>query len=158
MSDASFHDADPGPLALIAQDADDLLVVSALLQDAILTGADITYDTQKRYLALLVNRFRWEDAEQARRESRPYERVRAVLMISDVMRVQSDGIARGDKDLVLELLSITWQPEQDGAGRILLQFSGDGSLALDVECLNLDLRDVTQPYLAPSGKAPHHPE
>lgn len=158
MSDASFHDADPSPLALMAQDRDDLLVISALAQDAILTGADMTYDARRRYVALLINRFRWEDADQARRESRPYERVRAVLMISDVLRVQSDGIAQGDKDLVLELLGITWQPGEDGAGRLLLQFSGDGQLALDAECLNLELRDVTQPYLAPSGKAPHHPD
>lgn len=158
MSDAGFHDADPGPLALMVQDAEDLLVVSALLQDGILTGADITYDTQRRFLALLVNRFRWEDADQARRQSRPYERVRAVLMISDVMRVQSDGIARGDKDLVLELLNITWQPGEDGAGQVVLQFSGDGTLALDVECLNIDVRDVTQPYLALSRMEPGHPD
>lgn len=158
MTDAGFHDADSGPLSLMVHDQDDLLVVSALLQDAIMTGADISYDAHKRYLALLLNRFRWEDAEQARRETRRYERVRAVLMISDVMRVQSDGIERGDSDLVLQLLNITWQPADDGTGRVILQFSGDGSIALDVECLNMDLRDVTQPYLAPSGKAPHHPD
>lgn len=158
MTDAGFHDADSGPLSLMVHDQDDLLVVSALLQDAIMTGTDISYDAHKRYLALLLNRFRWEDAEQARRETRRYERVRAVLMISDVMRVQSDGIERGDSDLVLQLLNITWQPADDGTGRVILQFSGDGSIALDVECLNMDLRDVTQPYLAPSGKAPHHPD
>ena len=158
MSDASFHDADPAPLALKAEDAEDLLIVSALAQDAILPVGEIAYDRRRRCLALLLNRFRWEDADQAARENRPYERVRAVMAVSDVLRVQSDGIDRKDTDLVLELLRIDWEPAEDGAGRVLLQFAGDGTLALDVECLNIDLSDVTQPYVAPSGKAPRHPD
>ena len=158
MSDASFHDADPAPLALKAEDAEDLLIVSALAQDAILPVSEIAYDRRRRCLALLLNRFRLEDVDQAARENRPYERVRAVMAVSDVLRVQSDGIDRKDTDLVLELLRIDWEPAEDGAGRVLLQFAGDGTLALDVECLNIDLRDVTQPYVAPSGKAPRHPD
>lgn len=158
MSDASFHDADPAPLALRVQDDQDLLVMSALVQDAVLPMAEISYDRRRRQLALLLNRFRWEDADQARRQKRAYERVRSLLVVSDVMRVQSDGIDRRDTDLVLALLNVEWQPGQDGAGRVLLQFAGDGTLALDVECLNIDLRDVTQPYIAPSGQAPHHPD
>ena len=106
MTDARFADADPAPLALMAGDADDLVVISALVQDAVLQVTDISYEPRHRQLALLVNRFRWEDAEQARREDRPYERVRAVLLISDVQKVQSDGIDRRDTDLVLELLAL----------------------------------------------------
>lgn len=158
MTDASFRDADPAPLALRVADAEDLLVVSALVQDAILPATEMSYDARQRQLALLLNRFRWEDAEAARREGRPFERVRAVLLISDVLRVSSDGIDRKDRDLVLELLALRWQPGEDGTGRLLLEFAGDGTLAVAVECLNLELRDVTQPYLAPSGRAPGHPE
>lgn len=158
MADARFQDADPAPLALMASDAEDLAVIATLAQDAVLPVTEIAYDARHRQLALLLNRFRWEDAEAARRENRPYERVRAVLLIGDVQRVQSDGVDRKDRDLILELLTLQWQPGQDGAGRLLLEFAGDGTLAVDAECLNVELRDVTRPYLAPSGKLPRHPD
>lgn len=155
--DARFADADPRPMALRAEDEADLRIMSALVQDAILPGTEINHDPRARRLALLVNRFRWEDADQARAEARGVERVRSLLIVNDVMRVQSDGVAR-DADTVLELLSMDWQPGEDGTGRLVLNFAGDGTLAADVECINLDLRDVTRPYLAPSGKVPQHPE
>ncbi|MDB6180621.1 DUF2948 family protein [Paracoccus fistulariae] len=157
VEDARFADADPRPLALKAEDQDDLRVISALLQDAILPASEISYDARARRLALLINRFRWEDADMARAEGRPFERVQSVLVIGDVMKLVSDGVDR-DADTVLELLAINWQPGQDGTGRLSLEFAGDGTLAADVECINLDLRDVTRPYLAVSGKAPSHPE
>ncbi|WP_207100648.1 DUF2948 family protein [Paracoccus shandongensis] len=155
--DARFADADPAPLALMAEDEQDLRILSALLQDAILPASEMSYDPRGRTLALLLNRFRWEDAEQAAAEGRDYERVRSVLLIRDVQRVLSDGISR-DADTVLELLAMVWQPGPDGTGRLLLEFAGDGTLAAELECINIDLRDVTRPYRAVSGKAPAHPD
>lgn len=155
--DARFADADPRPLALRAEDADDLKIVSALVQDAVLPASEIGYDAKARRLALLINRFRWEDADQARAEGRGFERVRALLTIGDVLRVRTDGVDR-DADTVLELLALTWEAGEDGTGRLSLDFAGDGTMVADVECIAVDLRDVTRPYLAPSGKAPHHPE
>ena len=60
--------------------------------------------------------------------------------------------------MILSLLSLAWEPGEDGTGRITLTLAGDGAIALDVECLNLSLQDVTRPYIAPSGKAPDHPD
>ncbi|MDO5630953.1 MAG: DUF2948 family protein [Paracoccus sp. (in: a-proteobacteria)] len=156
-NDASFADGAPQALALRAEDADDLAIISALTQDAILPVSEIIVDARARQLALLLNRFRWEDAEAAAREERPYERVRSVLLIHDALRVQSDGITR-DSDTVLELLTISWQPGEDGTGRMVLDFAGDGALAVDCECVNVELRDVTRPYAAPSGLRPAHPD
>ena len=85
------------------------------------------------------------------------ERVRAVLMIGDVMRVATSGIDRSDKDLVLSLLDIAFEPGADGTGTLLLTLAGDGAIRLEVECLDLLLRDVERPYAAPSGKVPSHP-
>ena len=76
----------------------------------------------------------------------------------DVSQVEGDGIDRADTDLVLELLSLRWQPGDDGTGHLLLEFAGDGTLAVHVECLNVELRDVTRPYIAPSGREPQHPD
>ncbi|MDP5306052.1 DUF2948 family protein [Paracoccus spongiarum] len=157
VRDASFRDADPRPIALRAEDAEDLRIMSALVQDAVLTGADIRHDARQRRLALLINRFRWEDADQARAEGRPFERVRALLVVNDVLGLQSDGIAR-DEATVLELLALEWLPGADGTGRLSLSFAGDGTLMAEVECINLDLRDMTRPYVAPSGRAPAHPD
>lgn len=157
IEDARFRDADPRPLALLAVDEDDLKIMSTLVQDAILPASEISYDPKARRLALLVNRFRWEDADQARADGRPFERVRALLIVNDVQRLQSDGIDR-DADTVLAILALTWRPGQDGTGRLLLDFAGDGTLAADAECINVELRDVTRPYFAPSGKAPAHPD
>ena len=156
MSDASFHDADQGPLMLRAEGPEDVAVLSMLVQDAVLTGADVTFDRKRRQLAMLINRFRWEDVEDAQREGRPFERVRALLVVSDITGIRSDGIDRGDDDEVLSLLSLIWTPGADGTGQLQLDFAGDGTIQVDAECISIDLRDVTRPYLAPSGHKPSH--
>jgi hypothetical protein len=58
---------------------------------------------------------------------------------------------------VLSLMALEFQPGAEGAGRLVLTLAGDGAVALEVECLEVSLRDVTRPYAAPSGKAPVHP-
>ncbi|WP_193142629.1 DUF2948 family protein [Meridianimarinicoccus sp. MJW13] len=156
MSDARFEDGAEQPLRLLAETADDLAILSALVQDAVFPGSEMTYRPGKREFALLLNRFRWEDRETAKRQKRPFERVQSVLLVGDVLKVASQGIDRDDTDTVLSLLSVTFDPAQDGAGEILLTLAGDGAIRLTVECLNLHLRDVTKPYVAPSGKAPDH--
>jgi hypothetical protein len=74
------------------------------------------------------------------------------------MRVSSQGIDREDGDLVLSLLSIAFEPGEDGAGRLELVLAGDGAIALEVEAIDVTLRDVTRPYTAPSRRVPEHPD
>ncbi|WP_378945065.1 DUF2948 family protein [Paracoccus sp. R86501] len=155
--DARFSDADPRPLTLKAEDEVDLRILSSLAQDAILPATKISHDPKARRLALLLNRFRWEDADAARTEGRDFERVQSLLVVNDVMRLISDGVDR-DADTVLSLLAISWTAGEDGTGHLSLDFAGDGTIVAEVECINLDLRDVTRPYRAVSGKAPSHPE
>ena len=157
MTDARYADAGPDmSLAIRAEDAEDLRILATLAQDAVLTAGDMLHDGRTRRFSLLLNRFRWEDAEAARREGRPYERVRSLLVISDALRVRHDGIDRADPGTVLSLLDIGWQPGEDGTGILTLSFAGDGTIAIDAECLSVDLRDVTRPYLAVSGDMPRH--
>lgn len=156
MTDASFEDGVEAPLALIAADADDLRVMSALLQDAVLMISDMRYDAKRREFGLLLNRFRWEDQAAAERAGRAYERVRCMLVFGDVLAVRSQGISQQDKDTVLSLLSVSFEPGEDGTGRVLLTLAGDGEVALDVESVNATARDVTRPYAAPSRKMPRH--
>lgn len=155
--DARFEDGAEGPLRLKAEDGEDVAVIAALVQDAVLAGTDMAYERGRRRFSLLLNRFRWEDKPAAERQGREFERVRAVLAIDDVMGVARQGLDPKDGDMVLSLLTLSWEPGEDGAGRLILTFSGDGALALDVEAVNIVLQDVTRPYRAPSGKAPGHP-
>lgn len=148
--DARFEDAGDGPVALRALEAEDVPVISALVQDAVFPAAEMRWDPARRRFAVLINRFRWE-----RREGAP-ERVQAVLAVEDVLKVSSQGIDRKDPDLVFSILALTWTPSEDGMGRLEVVLAGDGAIALDVEALEITLKDVTQPYGAISGKAPEH--
>lgn len=157
-ADATFEEGAERPVMLRAETPEDLLVISALAQDAVLPITEIRWDRRARKLALLINRFRWEDKPGAEARHRRYERVRALLVVSDVTGIASQGIDRNDRDTILSILSLIWEPGADGTGRVVLTLSGDGAIAASVECLDVDLRDVTRPYLAPSHHAPKHPD
>lgn len=151
--DAKFEEGGEAPLNLGARDAPDLQVLSSLAQDAVFAAAEMAWYPRARRFALLVNRFRWEDPG---RERHGAERVRAVLAIDNVLKVSSQGIDRRDKGLILSLLSVTFEPGEDGAGDVVLTLAGDGAIRLSVEALEVTLKDVTRPYRAPSGKVPGH--
>ena len=157
MTDARFEDGEDRPLHLMATDADDLKVIAALVQDSIFPITEMSFDRRTRRFALMLNRFRWEDAEAARRAGRGVERVRAVLLVQDVLAARTQGIDRRDRDTILSLLSVEFQPAAEGAGTVVLTLAGDGAIALEVEALDMALTDVSRPYLAPSGKVPSHP-
>ena len=158
MTDARFEDGAEAPLYLAAQEPDDLPVIASLVQDAVFPITEMRYSPGRRRFALLLNRFRWEDLEAAERAGRAYERVRALLVVDGVLKVRSQGIDRRDKDTVLSLLDLAFVPGADGAGRIELTLAGDGAIALEVEALEVTLKDVTRPYVAPSHRVPEHPE
>ena len=156
MSDARFEDGDEVPLRLVAQDAEGLTVIAALLQDAVFPITEMSLVRQKRRFALMLNRFRWEYREAAEKAGQPFERVQSLLVFEDVLAVQTQGIDRTAPDTILSLLDITFAPGTDGNGLVTLILAGDGAIALQVEALDAALRDVTRPYLAPSGKIPTH--
>ena len=156
MTDARFEDGGDRPLRLKALDADDLSVISALVQDAIFPAAEVSYSRKDRRFAILLNRFRWEDLDDAGNRQRDVERVQSVLLVEDVMAVQAQGVPQGDADTVLSLLSVVFEPGEDGTGRLVLTLAGDGAFACEVEALEVVLKDVTRPYIAPSRKIPSH--
>lgn len=151
--DAKFEDGAEAPLNLGAMDPEDLQVISSLAQDAIFPITEMTWRAGERRFALLINRFRWED--QGRTRHAP-ERVQSLLVVDNVLRVASQGIDRSDRDTVLSLLSVTFEPGEEGSGHLILTLAGDGAIRLEIEALEVTLKDVTRPYRAPSGKAPDH--
>ena len=156
--DARFEDGGEAPLRLMAYDAEDLAVISALAQDAVFPATEMRWQPARRRFAALINRFRWEDVEQAARRRQPVERTQSLLVVSDVEKVQTQGVDPSEKDLVMSLLSVSFEPGEDGTGRVILTLAGDGAIALAVEALDVVLQDVTRPYVAPSRHTPRHPE
>ncbi|MBO9453394.1 DUF2948 family protein [Tropicibacter sp. R16_0] len=156
MVDATFEDGREAPLNLGALDDEDLKVISTLAQDAVFPITEMSWRASERRFALLLNRFRWEDEDAARKRGRAFERVQSVLVVDNVLKVASQGIDRSDKDMVLSLLSVEFEAGEDGAGHVLLTLAGDGAIRLQVEALEVSLKDVTRPYLAPSKHVPSH--
>ena len=154
--DARFEEGGERPLRLRALDAEDLEVISTFVQDGVFLRRDAHWSIGQRRFALLLNRFRWEDLAHAERSRRSFERVRSVLSIEDALRVRSSGLEYVDGDTVLSVLSLSWTAGEDGTGAVELILAGDGAIRVEVETLEVVLRDVTRPYRAPSGKAPRH--
>ena len=154
--DAGFNDALDRPLNLGAQDAEDLQVISSLTQDAVLTVDDLKWNRAERQLVFLLKRFRWEDVELAKQQGRDPERVQSLLVIQNATGLASQGIDRKQADIVLSLMSLEYSGAEDGVGDLILTFSGDGALKAQVDGLDVALRDVTRPYVAPSKQVPNH--
>lgn len=138
-------------LRLLAQDAEDLAVISAALQDAVAKIGDIRWDAQGRTLTLACNRFRWEAGGK-----KTGERVRAALQLGDVTGVQARNLKRDAKGAIVELLAISFEPGEAPGGTVLLTFAGGGDLRVAVDCLDVVLADVSEPWATP--RRPGHAE
>ena len=133
---------------LLALDTEDLAVLSAHCQDAVLKISGIRYLAAEKRFILELNRFVWEKGVQQK------ERRKSVLHFERVEKVQSQGINQNDKDHALSLLAIIFKPTQNPAGIIDLIFSGDFQLRLNVECIEAQLTDMLASWEASS--APRH--
>lgn len=132
------------PLRLMAGDAEDLGVISTILQDAVAKLGDFAYLPGERRFAFVANRFVWECA--ADRQAGPFARVRAGAHFDDVRAAKFQHLRTDAKDAVVELLSIRFEPREDAAGEVILDFAGGGAVLLDVESVNAFLSDMSDPW------------
>ncbi len=143
------------PLRLRAEDAGDLQILAATVQDAIGLVGDIVYDSTARRFALPLNRFRWERGTKAG----PSQRVRAILGFDSVLGAQFRGVRRSPPGAALVLLTLGFAPRdaadpENPAGTIVLTFAGGGEIRLDVECVDATLADISRPW--PAKSRPRH--
>ncbi len=157
MVDASFSDGAENPVRLRAENAEDLAVISALIQDAVGQNGETSWQPRKHRFALLLNRFRWEDKDAAKAQNRRFERVQSTLVIDGALKVGGEGLNPVDKEQVFALLALEFSPSEDGAGTLSLILQGDGAIRLEVECIDVTLTDVSRPYLARAKHEPAHP-
>ncbi|MGH6735065.1 MAG: DUF2948 family protein [Methyloceanibacter sp.] len=140
------------PLKLLALDEEDLAVVSSHLQDAVVRVGDLAYlPSQKRFAAVL-NRFDWEGVGEGTKD---YRRRRTALRFDRVLAAQHKDLRPDFKDRVLSLLAISFEAEDPPSGNITLLFSGDVTIQLKVECLEVELRDLGPAW--PTSRKPEHP-
>ncbi len=130
---------------LIALDAEDLGVVSANVQDAIVRMADMTFRAKEKRFVLVCNRF---DALAAMRAGgaadEVFTRRRAGLRFERVLSAQVAGLDLRDASRFLVMLSATYEPlaGKEPEGYVMLTFAGDAAVRLHVECIEAELRDL----------------
>ncbi|HVW72153.1 MAG TPA: DUF2948 family protein [Rhizomicrobium sp.] len=138
-------------LKLAAADAEDLEVVSARLQDAVLKLKNVSWQPKRRRFAAVVNRLQWENGGSTR--------VRAGLHFDGVLKVQSQKVKLGADEAVVSLLALRFTPNggEDPGGVIELVLAGGGAFRLTVECIDAELADMTSSWAA-RGKPDHESE
>ena len=144
-------------LKLIAFDADDLAVISAHLQDALVRVGDLAWLPAERRFAAVGSRFDWADAlKVGGNSSASYLRRQAGLRFERVRGARLLGIDVRRKDAILSLLAIGFEPSEPPAGHVFLRFADGAAIRLEVECIEAELKDLGPVWRAAS--MPKHDE
>jgi len=134
---ATSFDTAPA-LRLHALDSEDLALLSAHVQDALVRVGDIAYVPAKRRFALVGSRFDWAAEMEGR-----LERCRSGLHFEGVQSVRCQRVSRDQPDVILDLLAVTFEPGPEApGGTIRLTFAGGAVICLDVECVEAQLCDI----------------
>jgi hypothetical protein len=129
------------PLRLVALDGDDIQIVSAHLQDALVRTADIHWRPSERRVIVGLNRFDWEGA--AAGNGSQFRRCQSVLRFERVLSCKCRNVeCNRDRSEALNLLTVAFSEADAPAGVITLTFSGGAALRLEVECLEAELADL----------------
>jgi hypothetical protein len=133
-------------LRLVAFDPEDLAVISAHLQDSLLQVGDIAYLPKERRFAIQVRRYDWEAATPQRRLT--------CMHFENVTGVRVRGIDRSNTDAVLNLLAIAFEEKDSPSGTATLIFAEGGAIQVDLECIEMQMKD-TGPVWAAESRPSH---
>jgi len=142
----------PEQLKLTALDADDLGVISAACQDALVAVRDCAYFKDEKRFVLLLNRFRWEADPTV---EAAYSRTHSALVFNEVTAVRHHEIPLDEPDRMLELLVLVLDYRGDGERSVTLRFAAGRGSRLEIGGLACDLGDVGEPGATPWK--PAHP-
>jgi Protein of unknown function (DUF2948) len=144
-------------LKLVALDRDDIAVVSAHVQDALVRVGDILWQPREHRFVMALKRFDWIAAADAKPDhgSKPdYRRCRTALRFERVLSCKCRGLDQSDKMTLLNLLAVEFAEREAPAGIVMLTFSGGGVIRLEVECLEAELADLGEVFAA--NACPNH--
>ena len=136
-------------LKLIALDREGLGVISAHIQDTCVKRVDMTWLPQQRRFLVAGMRYDWVGAKTG-----PEERVSSVLRFDRVLRVSHLGLTETNADATLNLLAVTFEKTDPPVGIIILAFADGALVRLDVECVEVELRDMG--HRVPAQACPGH--
>jgi hypothetical protein len=130
-------------LKFVVLDEEDLEVVSAHVQDAVVKAADIIWRPREKRLVMPLNRFDWEGAQGDHPE---FRRRRAALRFERVLACKCRHV--DGRDAVLNLLAVEFSETDPPSGVVTLTFSGGAAMRLEVECLEAELADLGPTWTA----------
>lgn len=146
--------ARPGAgLRLRAEDGEDIAVISACLQDALVAVRDLAYDREAKTFVMVANRFRWEGGG----DGASFERILCGIAFADIEDVVYRGFHRSEEDRILSLLAI--QPvirpgSSAGSAVIDLEFAAGATIRLSAAAIRCRARDFGEPW--PTAWQPGH--
>jgi hypothetical protein len=130
-------------LKLVALDKDDIEIVSAHVQDAIVKVADIFWQPREHRFVMALNRFDWMSAAEAKANTKAdYRRCRTALRFERVLACKCRNVDQSNTEARLNLLAVEFAEKDAPAGIVTLTFSGGAAIRLDVECLEAELADL----------------
>ena len=160
-----------GGLRLKARDAEDMGVLAAVLQDALVPLIDVTFQKAQKRFVMVANRFMWESLKADRPQAQPvpvgqpgsegdaafedeapeprFQRVNCGLRFDHVANVRVRAIDMKQRDQILNLLTLARDP--DG---LTLLFSEDAAIRLVGRRIEAHLEDLGEPW--PTDWRPAH--
>ncbi len=133
-------------LRLKAEDEEDLSVISACLQDALVFVGDLAYLPQERSFMMVANRFRWEGGAGASHFG--HERTLSAVHFGEVEAVSYRGFRKGDNERILSLLAVRSEAGSPHPA-ILLEFSASAVVRLEVSRIECRVKDLGDPWPTP---------
>jgi hypothetical protein len=137
-------------LKLIAEDEEDLAIISAYVQDAVIRIGDLAYLPKSRRFGVFLNRYCWEGCG----DNAVGERTRSGLHFNNVLKVKAMKVRQNNPEAVVELLALRFNPREGGSGSIDLMLAGGGCIRLEVEAIDAVLRDISGHW--PARARPAH--
>lgn len=152
---------------VMAKDSEDLAVIAACLQDALVPLSEVQYLPAENRFIMLLNRFRWErqtaatpggkagskSGDASFRDADDYydteQRIHCGLCIDMVSSVRSRGIDLKKRGAFLSLLTLRFED-----GQLSLLFSGDGVIQLTIDSISVFLKDMGEGW--PTQWRPDH--
>jgi Protein of unknown function (DUF2948) len=126
-------------LKFVVLDEEDLEVVSAHVQDAVVKTSEVLWRPRERRVVVALNRFDWEGTQT---QPPAYRRRRAALRFERVLSCKGHDMPTAAEDAALNLLAVEFTETDAPSGEVTLIFSGGAALRLDVECLEAELADL----------------
>ena len=142
-------------LKLRAVAAEDVEIISALLQDGLVAASDLHYQKDAASFVMVINRFCWEQTDDTDSETHP-NRCLCGLKVAHVKQVSQRGLSTVTNQFY-NLLSIMYEETKENekmVNRLTFTFSDGYGIRLTVDELALIVQDIAAPH--PGLARPQH--